>query len=237
MSSKNAENKFTSDIDIVYNKEEQVRRIVHLPTEGNEGIIVHTDTIEKSTHTYQDRFIRYLYEDKKRAIELCGALSEIDYPQDTKAERYDLEKSLFKRFNDLAIVINDKQLYVIEATSTISSNFPLRILLYVADILSSWFIENKQLYQSKLIKIPEIKCYVLYSGKAPLKETELKLSNSFKTNDGSNDSFDLEITVLIIDINLSSGSTILQRSESLRGYAYLIDYIKRGIGRRIVFAQ
>ena len=116
MAVKNEENKFTSGAEIVYNKEEQESQNRHLPTDNNDGIIIHTDPKEKSGHTYQDRLIDHLYKDTKRALELCSACSEIDYPQDTKVKRYNLRESLSRRFNDLAFAINFETLNVLLLT-------------------------------------------------------------------------------------------------------------------------
>ena len=192
-----------------------------LPTPTN------TPTKEKSDNKHRDRLLRALFKDPERARELCIAVSGTDYPEEAKVELYDLGTSLVKRFNDLSIVIDGMLLFMIEHQSSLSPNIPLRLLGHIVDILFSWFVETDKLYRNKLYKIPEPKFYVLYNGEEPLKETELRLSSSFKTNDGSNRSFDLELVVPIIDVNLSSDNPILQRSESLRGYAYLVDQIRR----------
>ena len=56
-----------------------------------------------------------------------------------------------------------------------------------------------------------------------------KITKSFKTDGDNNESFNLDLTVPIIDVNHGSDSPILQKSKSLREYSYLIDHIKRGM--------
>ena len=242
MSKKIEKYRFTNGDEMVYNDTNEKSLnwsisnsiIRYLPRiyicKENDGIyVIHTKPKDKSSHTYQDRFFRSLYQDPKRALELCRACSSVDYPEKTKVEFYDLEKTLSKRFNEFTILLDNKQLFIIEHTSTISANFPLRIFLYIVDILVTWFIVVRELHKSTLFKIPEPKCYVLYTGKEPLRKTELRLSEAFKTDGDSNESFDLELTVPIIDVNHGSGSPILQKSKSLREYSYLIDHIKKGM--------
>jgi len=63
---------------------------------------------------------------------------------------------------------------------------------------------------------------LLYNGTKPLKEKTLKLSAAFETEGGENS---LELVVHVIDINYTSDNEVLNKSESLKGYAYLIEQI------------
>jgi len=179
----------------------------------------------KSDIKYRNTFIRTLFQDEKRAIELCNAITGSNYPENTKIEICDLDNSLVWRYNDLAFAIDNQLLFMVEHQSSISPNLPLRFLSYITDIYYSWFVKTDELYSKKLYKIPTPKCYVLYNGIAPLKEKTLKLSDAFYIND----EVSLELTVEMIDVNYKTGSTILQKSESLEGYAYLIDQIRKNM--------
>ena len=88
------------------------------------------------------------------------------------------------------------------------------------------------MYPNKLHKIPTPRFYVLYNGTTPLKETKLKLSTAFEVDGGENS---LELIVHIIDVNYTNGNEVLNKSNLLRGYSYLIeqirDYMRQGLTR------
>jgi len=178
---------------------------------------------EKSAMQYRDTLIRKLFKEKNRAIELCNAVTGSNHGKDVEVQLCDLDSSLLLRYNDLAFAIDGQLLFVVEHQSQISPNLPVRFLSYITDILYSWFVETDKLYGTTLRKIPAPKCYVLYNGIEPLKEKTLKLSDAFYINDGQTS---LELEVMIIDVNYCNENEVLAKSESLKGYAYLIDQIR-----------
>jgi len=178
---------------------------------------------EKSAVQYRDTLIRTLFKEKGRAIELCNAVTNSDYSDDVDVQLCDLDSSLLLRYNDLAFAIDGQLLFMVEHASGISPNLPIRFLSYITDILYMWFVETDKLYGNTLRKIPAPKCYVLYNGIEPLKEEVLKLSDAFYINDGQTS---LELEVIIIDVNYCNENEVLAKSESLKGYAYLIDQIR-----------
>jgi len=179
---------------------------------------------EKSGKKYKDTVIRKLFKEKDRAIELCNAVTNSNYTKDVNVQLCDLDSSLLLRYNDLAFAIDGQLLFMVEHQSGISSNLPVRFLSYITDILYAWFIETDKLYGTTLRKIPAPKCYVLYNGIEPLKEETLKLSDAFYINDGQTS---LELEVTIIDVNYCEKNEILAKSDALKGYAYLINQIRR----------
>jgi len=183
----------------------------------------HASVTPKSDIKYRNTLIRTLFQDRKRAIELCNAVTGSNYPEDTNVQICDLDSSLVWRYNDLAFAIDHQLLFMIEHQSTISPNLPLRFLSYLTDTIYSWFVKVDQLYGKKLYQIPAPKCYVLYNGTEPLKEKMLKLSDAFYIND---EKVSLELIVEIIDVNHATRHDVLQKSESLAGYSYLIDQIR-----------
>lgn len=178
---------------------------------------------DKSKPQYRDNLMRKLFKDEGRAIELCNAITGSNYPLDTKVALCDLDNSLTKRYNDLAFAIEDQLLLMIEHQSVISPNMPLRLLSYVTEILYIWFVQVKELYKKKLYQIPTPKLYVLYNGDEPLKIKQLKLSDAFYIQ---GEETSLELIVEVIDVNYQSQDEVLQKSESLQGYAYLVDQIR-----------
>lgn len=181
--------------------------------------LVKTPHAQKSTHTIGDSVIKKLLRDGHRAIELCNALINTSYPNDTTVEICDLESTLAARYNDVALLIDNQLLLAIEHQSTISPNLPLRLLEYISGIYALHFVKHDALYKNKQYKIPTPKIFVLYNGKEKLINTQLKLSSAFMYTDPNPN---LEIIVDVIDVNYNSGHELLTKSPSINGYAYLM---------------
>jgi len=187
---------------------------------------------QKSKEQYRDHILRKLCQDGSRIIELCNAVTGSNYSADTKVKLHNLENSLVRRYNDIAVAVEDELLVMIEHSTNVSPNMPLRLLSYTTDILYTWYVVVKELYKNKIFKIPTPKFYLLYNGTDPVEEKTLKLSAAFETDGGENS---LELVVHVIDINYTSGNEVLNKSESLKGYAYLIEqinnYKRQGLSR------
>jgi hypothetical protein len=187
---------------------------------------IHPTIIEpqKSDVKFKDTFFRTLFHEKERALELCNAVTNSNFTLDDDLRIFSLgDKSIKRRNNDLAILINDQLLALKEHQGIVNANMPLRFLPYVSDILYTWITDKRALYKSKLITIPTPKFYVLYNGKAKLEYDVLRLSDAFRYHDHT---FSLELEVKVIDVNYESNHDVLSKSPSLNGYAYLINQIQ-----------
>ena len=178
---------------------------------------------EKSTHKYRDNILRKLCQNKALAIEVVNAITGSNYENNVEVKVRDLESTLLRRYNDIAISIDNELLVMIEHQSTINLNMPFRLLSYCIDVLHAWYVESEDLYSGKLHKIPTPKFYMLYNGTEPLNKKELRLSSMFKLDPPENS---LELVVHIVDVNYCNENDILGKSESLRGYAYLVEKIR-----------
>jgi len=180
---------------------------------------------QKSNHVFKDTFFRALFHHEERALELCNAIENANFPSGTPIKFFTRgDTSLTRRNNDLAFVVGEQLLSFQDHQGTLNPNMPLRFLPNVAETLYTWLEDKKDLYKNKLLTIPTPKFYVLYNGKSELKNDILRLSDAFRFDDHS---FSLELTVKVIDINHTSGSEILSKSPSLDGYAYLVDQIRK----------
>ena len=113
---------------------------------------------------YKNSLFTTLFNDAEKLLSLYNAVSGSDLPLDTPVEIATLEDVLFNyRRNDLAFVLDDKIIILIEHQSSISANMPLRLLIYVARIYEK-LIDNTAVYKSKLLKIPKPDFIVLYNG-------------------------------------------------------------------------
>jgi hypothetical protein len=63
-------------------------------------------------------------------LELYNAVTGQNYPPDTKIEIVTLSNALFKgQLNDVAFVVDDRLVVLMEHQSTVNNNMPLRMLL------------------------------------------------------------------------------------------------------------
>ena len=165
---------------------------------------------------------------KENFVSLYNALhkTNLDY-KTTEVKPVMIEQVLYmKYYNDIAMLIDNKIVVLIEHQSTINENMPFRILEYIARIYEK-VVKTKNKFGKKLVKIPLPEFYVFYNGKEdfPLEKT-LKLSDAFMlpeqkySADFAN--FPLEITVKVVNINIDKGNPILKRCKILDQYSEFI---------------
>lgn len=180
---------------------------------------------QKSSRQFKDTFFRALFHEERRALELCNAVENSDFPVGTPIRFYTRgDTSLTRRNNDLAYIVNEQLLYFNDHQGTLNPNMPLRFLPNAAEVLYTWIEDKKALYRNKLVTIPTPKFYVLYNGRDKVEKDILKLSDAFRFPDHS---FSCELIVKVINVNYGSGSEVLRKSPSLDGYAYLIAEIRK----------
>ena len=172
---------------------------------------------------------------KENFVSLYNALHEtnLDY-KTTEVKPVMIEQVLYmKYYNDIAMLIDNKIVVLIEHQSTINENMPFRILEYIARIYEK-VVKTKNKFGKKLVKIPLPEFYVFYNGKEdfPLEKT-LKLSDAFilpeqkYSTDLAN--FPLEITVKVVNINIDKGNLILKRCKVLDQYSEFIELVRKSI--------
>ena len=129
--------------------------------------------------------------------------------------------------NDVSMKINDKIIVLAEQQSTVNFNMPLRCLEYVTAQYSKMFKKQKK-YAMKRIELPRPEFYVFYNGarKFP-KESEMRLSDSFKTIDWDNET-NLELTVKVYNINFKENLSILKKCLALLAYTKFSEYVRIG---------
>ena len=180
--------------------------------------------MSKIRKSYKDGVFRKLFADKEKLIELYNALSGSDYSLDTELEIVTLDNSIFGDLkNDLAFIIDNKFIILIEHQSTVNPNMPLRMLIYLAQQYEKLCYSN-EIYSSRRIYVPVPEFYVFYNGTAEIPiEGELKLSDAFKVKC---DTIPLEVIVKIINVNYEKGAALLERSRTLNEYSRFIYRIR-----------
>jgi hypothetical protein len=161
--------------------------------------------------------------------ELYSAIEGIPIPPDIPIEINTLSGVLYKdKENDLSFLIDNRLVVLIEHQSTINNNIPLRLLIYIAYVYKK-IVNMKNVYQTKLEKIPMPEFIVLYNGidKYP-DHSELKLSDAFKGIKGliQAKTIPLELKVQVYNINQGHNSEILKKCETLDNYSFFIDKIR-----------
>lgn len=177
-----------------------------------------------SNRKYKDGVFVDLFSQKENLLELYHALSGFDYSNETKVEIITLDGVLFTPFkNDLAAFIENRFVVLMEHQSTLSDNIPMRMFLYLAREYEK-ILKEETLYKKKRVWIPTPELYVLYNGTDPCpKEQILKLSDSFLV---TKEQPMVELQVKQININYGINDNLLEKSQKLHDYSYLIQTIR-----------
>ena len=169
---------------------------------------------------------------KQNFISLYNALHNTNLDlATTTVQEVNIENVLYMALsNDIAMLVDNKLVVLVEHQSTINENMPLRLLEYVSRIYEQ-LVPSEDRYEKKMIKIPYPEFFVFYNGTEDYPvETELRLSDAFIFPDEKynikNKDFSLEIKVRIVNINSDKQSPILKQCKKLEEYSLLIDYIR-----------
>ena len=162
-----------------------------------------------------------LFDDKDTLLDLYNAVADSDLPKGTPVEIATLDDILFTdRRNDIAFVLDDKIVILVEHQSSLSENMPLRLLIYLARVYEK-LIDNTAIYKRKLLKIPKPDFIVLYNGTAPFPdEAVLRLSDAYREIPETSSAFggSLELEVRVVNINEGRNESMVRKCETLDGY-------------------
>ena len=187
----------------------------------------------KVQRNYKDSFFRMLFKDKENLLSLYNALNRTNYTDVENFEITTLENAVYMNYkNDVSFVF-DYELMIYEHQSTLNPNMPLRDLFYVADILQKRTYD-KDLYGSKLIKLPSPRFVVFYNGTINQPERRaFKLSDSYEKKQ---DHPELELAVTMYNINYGCNVEIMDACRTLKEYAMYVERI-RMYTKRMPLAQ
>ena len=183
----------------------------------------------KHNRRYKDSvFVDLFGEDKNvksNFLALYNALHGTTLDVRTELKRLRLEQVMYMTFyNDVARLVDDRIIVLVEHQSTVNANMPLRCLQYVARLYEQ-IQEPKAKYYRTLQKIPTPEFYVFYNGLEQYPErTTLKLSDAFIAQP---EKPALELVVSVININYNKGSEILHACKPLAEYTLFIETVRR----------
>ena len=182
---------------------------------------------------FVDLFAKDIYA-KKNFISLYNALHDTNLdPESTSVDPVMIEQVLYmKYYNDIAMLVDNKIVVLVEHQSTINENMPFRLLEYIARIYEK-LTSPRDKFGKKLVKLPVPEFYVFYNGTDDFpSEKTLKLSDAFIQPDdkyGITDYFPLEISVKVININIDTNNPILLRCNVLQQYSTFVEMVRQNI--------
>jgi predicted transposase/invertase (TIGR01784 family) len=173
--------------------------------------------------------------------ELYCALEGITLSSDIPVVINTLEDIIFMDMNnDISFEIGGKLVVLIEHQSTINPNMALRLLMYIGRVYEK-IIDDKKIYSSVKIPIPQPEFFVLYNGVDQFPDDKtIKLSELFESAEGlglpDKEFPALELEVKIININKGKNEWIAKKCRTLAHYSAFIskvrDYQKEGLSLR-----
>ena len=182
-----------------------------------------------ASREYKNNVFTSLFDDPRKLISLYNAITGSHVSFDTPVEFVTLDDVLFNsRRNDIAFVIGDIIVVLIEHQSSISENMPLRLLVYISRIYEK-LVDKNVIYKKSLLKIPKPDFIVLYNGVEPYPDEKiLRLSDAYKkvSENMNNLSGNLDLEVRVLNINAGCNETIVKQCESLYGYTQLVKKVR-----------
>ena len=177
----------------------------------------------KVQRNYKDTIFRMLFKDKENLLSLYNALNRTSYMDVNGLEITTLENAVYMNYkNDVSFVF-DYELMIYEHQSTMNLNMPLRDLFYVSDTLQKRTYD-RNLYGSKLIRIPAPRFVVFYNGVAYQPEKQiLKLSDAYEKRQ---ESPELELSVTVYNINRGNNKELMDACQTLREYALYVERVR-----------
>ena len=183
------------------------------------------NNIANANRKYKDSVFTKLFGDKEKLAELYNAISGTNYTPDD-IEITTLQNVLFMgKINDIAFILGNRLIVLIEHQSSINPNMPLRFLLYIARVYQE-LIDNEVMYGSRLVKIMPPEFIVMYNGVDDYpEESALNLSDAFIHRESLN----LELTAKVYNVNSGRNHEIMSKSETLNGYAIFVARVRENI--------
>jgi len=180
---------------------------------------------------YKNSVFSLLFGNPDALRELYGAIEGVVLPHDMPIEINTLSDVLYmERINDISFTVDNRLVCLYEHQSSINPNMPLRLLVYIAHVYEK-IIDRRNLYKTKLEKIPAPEFIVLYNGKEQYPDRDtLRLSDAFKDVCDllgvDSPALSLELVVQVYNINHGHNAEILEKSRTLGDYSVFVEKIR-----------
>lgn len=164
-----------------------------------------------------------LMENKAYALEVYNALNGTCYTDPELVEIVTLKKGISLSVRNDAAIIVDEEMGLYEHQSTYSPNVPLRLLIYLVDILKP-MIASQDIYGRSLVQIPTPRFAVFYNGKEERPEIEiLKLSSAFQN---PIEHPEIELTCTVYNINPGNNQKLMDKCPVLKEYTEFVETVR-----------
>ncbi|MBQ5676343.1 MAG: hypothetical protein IIV45_14965 [Lachnospiraceae bacterium] len=172
---------------------------------------------------YKSDVFSMLLEEPANALEVYNGLNGTNYEDPNELEIHLLDKGVsLSIYNDSSFII-DMNLSLYEHQSTYNPNIPLRNLIYLVNLWQD-FINNRDLYGRRLIKIPTPHFAVFYNGTEDRPEVEeMYLSSAFEH---PTEHPEIELKCMVYNINKGKNVELLERCTVLKNYMYFVDMVR-----------
>ena len=199
-----------------------------------------SDKKQNTNRQYKDRLFKAIFgqdtkQSKQWRLDLYNALNGTDYKDPDALKLTTIENVIYITMkNDISFLI-DMEMNLYEQQSTFNPNMPLRGLMYFAQLYQMNLSERgKDLFGSKLVKIPKPCFIVFYNGDRELSdeninETEQHLSDAFEG--GKVEGF--EWTAKIINIRGTHSLALQKKCKPLYDYCEYVNRVKQNIKANI----
>ena len=186
---------------------------------------------------YKDTIFRMLYSDKKELLALYNAVNDGDYTDPGLLQVVTLEQAIYMSMkNDVSFIL-DTRLSLYEQQSTVCPNMPLRDLMYVAKQFEA-LTAGRDIYSSSLIQLPAPRFITFYNGKrAQPERVEQRLSDAYYSRETTenagdmggteNESPNLELKVLQLNINTGYNEELKQKCPTLLQYVQYVECVRK----------
>ena len=173
---------------------------------------------------YRDTVFRMIFNSSKQLLELYNAVNDTDYDDPDALEIVTLENAIYLGMkNDVSCLI-DMRIQLYEHQSTVNPNMPLRDLKYVCEQYEKYMIK-KDIYSSRLIKLPTPRFVVFYNGiREQPERRELYLSDAFEIPE---ECPSLELRVTQLNINKGYNEDLLKRCPTLFEYVEYVSIVRK----------
>lgn len=181
---------------------------------------------KKENRQYKDRLFRLVFGTKEALLELYNAINGTCHENPEELEITTLENVIYMNLkNDVSFLVLEV-LNLYEHQSTFNPNMPARGLLYFAPLYRKYIEEHAlNLYSGQPVALPMPQYVVFYNGlKEEPDRSELKLTDLFIRNSSAIPC--MEVTALMLNINLGHNRELMERCLKLKEYSIFIAEIR-----------
>ena len=189
--------------------------------------------MEKGIREYKSNVFIMLFSNRKELLSLYNAVNGTNYENaddlviNTLEGDKDTVSGLFSHMkNDVSFLFQSK-LNLYEHQRTDPVNIPLRLLIYLSDLIRT-MVPRQKLYGTSMVKVPTPRFVVFFNGTKDMPDVqEYRLSDLFEIPE---DKPALELIVKVYNINKGKNQKLMEQCGILSEYAEFTDRARKALG-------